>query len=120
MSPSIAAIVVAQYAPHCALFVTSNQTRHRKGTTGSTMTAAISEVLLRPIPQNTIQATHAGLKTSNCVIVGEPGKVIGTIGISDLLIIQDGDCVLVAHRSDEGTVKDLVEELRKRGLGMYL
>jgi mannose-1-phosphate guanylyltransferase len=69
---------------------------------------------------NTIQATHAGLKTSNCVIVGEPGKLIGTIGVSDLLIIQDGDCFLVAHRSEEGTVKDLVEELRKRGLGHHL
>jgi hypothetical protein len=36
------------------------------------------------------------------------------------LIIQDGDSTLVADRRDEGTVKQLVDELRKRGLGKYL
>lgn len=69
---------------------------------------------------NTVLGTHAGLETKNCVVVGEPGRLITTIGVSDLLIIQDGDCTLVAHRSQEGTVKQLVEELRKKGLSKYL
>jgi mannose-1-phosphate guanylyltransferase len=69
---------------------------------------------------NTVQGGHVGINTSNCVIAGEPGRLIATIGVSDLLIVQDGDCTLVARRADEGTVKQLVEELRKRGLGKYL
>lgn len=69
---------------------------------------------------NTVLASHCGLKTSNCVIVGEPGKLITTIGVSDLLIVQDGDSLLVANRNDEGTVRALVEELKKRGLEKYL
>jgi mannose-1-phosphate guanylyltransferase len=69
---------------------------------------------------NTVLGTHIGLKTSNCVVAGEPGRMIATIGVSDLIIIQDGDCTLVADRRDEGTVKQLVEELKKRGLERYL
>ena len=69
---------------------------------------------------NTVLGTHCGLKTNDCVVVGEAGRLIATIGVRDLLIIQDGDCTLVAHRDDEGTVKQMVDELRKRGLERYL
>jgi mannose-1-phosphate guanylyltransferase len=69
---------------------------------------------------NTVLATHCGLNTHRCVIVAEPGRLVTTIGVRDLLIIQDGDCTLVADRRDEGTVKQLVEELKKKGLGQYL
>jgi mannose-1-phosphate guanylyltransferase len=69
---------------------------------------------------NTVRGTHCGLNTNHCVIVGEPGRLITTIGVRDLLIIQDGDSTLVADRREEGTVKQLVEEMRKKGLGKYL
>jgi mannose-1-phosphate guanylyltransferase len=69
---------------------------------------------------NTISATHCGINTHNCVVVGEPGRLITTIGVRDLLIIQDGDATLVADRRDEATVKQLVEELKKRGLERHL
>jgi mannose-1-phosphate guanylyltransferase len=70
---------------------------------------------------NTVLApSHVGLKTNNCVIVGEQGKLITTIGVKDLLIIQDGDSLLIADRSDEGTVKQLVDELKKRKLEKHL
>ena len=42
------------------------------------------------------------------------------MGVENLLIIQDGDATLVADRRDEGTVKELVELLKKKGLESYL
>jgi mannose-1-phosphate guanylyltransferase len=69
---------------------------------------------------NTVLATHAGLNTKNCVIVGDPGHVIATVGVADLLIVQDGDATLVADRREEGAVKQLVDELKRRGLEKYL
>ena len=45
---------------------------------------------------------------------------IATVGVDNLLIVQDGDVTLVADRRDEGTVKQLVETLKKRGLEKYL
>jgi mannose-1-phosphate guanylyltransferase len=69
---------------------------------------------------NTILATHAGIDTRSCVIVAEPGKLISTIGVSDLLIVQDGDAILIAHRKDEGTVRQMVDLLKERRLEKYL
>jgi mannose-1-phosphate guanylyltransferase len=69
---------------------------------------------------NTVLATHCGIKTNNCVIVGEPDRVLATVGVENLLIVQDGNATLVADRREEGTVKQLVELLKKQGLGQYL
>lgn len=69
---------------------------------------------------NTVLATHVGLQTNQCVIVGEPDRPITTIGVSDLIIIQDGDSTLIAHRSQEAAVKQMVDELRRRGLEKHL
>jgi len=69
---------------------------------------------------NTVQAFHCGIDTNNCVIVGDPGKLIATVGVSNLVIVQDGDCLLIAERGKEGSIRQLVEELRKRGLEKYL
>lgn len=69
---------------------------------------------------NTVLATHCGINTSNCVVVSDPGHLIATVGVHDLLIIQDGNATLVAHRSDEGNVKQIVETLKKKGMGQYL
>jgi mannose-1-phosphate guanylyltransferase len=81
---------------------------------------ALERMQAQDADRNTVQGTHCGIDTHHCVIVGEQGKLIATIGVSDLLIVQDGDCLLVAHRKDEGTVKQLVEEMRKRGLERFL
>lgn len=69
---------------------------------------------------NTVLATHCGLKTNHCIIVGDAGKLITTIGVSNLVIVQDGDATLIADRKDEGTVKQLVDLLKKKGLEKYL
>jgi mannose-1-phosphate guanylyltransferase len=69
---------------------------------------------------NTILAEHCGIKTKGCVIVGDRGRMIATVGVRDLLIIQDGNATLVADRDDEGTVKQIVELLKKKSLEAYL
>ena len=69
---------------------------------------------------NTIQALHTGMATSNCVIVGDPDKLIATIGVSNLLIIQDGDAILVADRREEATVKKIVDGLKGTALEKFL
>lgn len=61
---------------------------------------------------NTIQALHVGQTTTNCVIVSDPHHLIATIGVNNLLIIQDGNATLVADRRDEAAVKEIVELLK--------
>jgi len=69
---------------------------------------------------NTIQATHSGIDTTNCVIVSDPNHLIATIGVSNLLIVQDGDVTMVADRREEESVKHIVDKLKKEGLENYL
>jgi mannose-1-phosphate guanylyltransferase len=69
---------------------------------------------------NTVQAIHAGIHTAGCVIVGDDGRLIATIGVKDLLIVQDGDATLIADRKEEATVKQMVDLLKQKGLDRYL
>jgi mannose-1-phosphate guanylyltransferase len=64
---------------------------------------------------NTVLATHCGLETKDCLIVGDPDRLIATAGVGNLLIVQDGDATLVADKRDETLIKKMVEELRARG-----
>ena len=68
---------------------------------------------------NTVQALHCGINTTNCVIVGDANRVIATYGVGNLLIIQDGNAILVADRKFEGNVKEIVDKLKNTGRGEY-
>ncbi len=77
--------------------------------------------LERHFPQderhNTAQGTeHLNLDGQRCIVIGDetPGQVIATVGVSDLLIVRDGNAVLVARRDDEAGIKKLVEQLKTK------
>lgn len=63
---------------------------------------------------NTIQANHVGVRTNKCVIVSDDDHLVATMGVDNLLIIQDGNATLIANRDDESAVKEIVELLRER------
>lgn len=69
---------------------------------------------------NTLLANHCGVRTSNCVIAGDPDRLIATVGVRDLLIVQDGDATLVADRKEEGNVKLIVEKLKQEKRDQFL
>lgn len=81
---------------------------------------ALERLQAQDINGNTVDAIHTGLNTRNCIIVGDKSRLIATAGVSDLLIIQDGDALLIADRHDEAAVKKLVEQLSTTGLEKYL
>lgn len=64
---------------------------------------------------NTVQGRHIGIDTAGCVIAAEPGHVVATLGVSDLVIIQTGDATLVCRKQDESRVKEIVDRLKKEG-----
>jgi len=69
---------------------------------------------------NTVLAAHCGIKTKACILAAEDGTLIATVGVDNLLIIHEGDAILVADRRDEAGIKQLVELLKKKGLEKYL
>ena len=69
---------------------------------------------------NTILANHCGIDTAHCLIAAQPEFLVTTVGVDHLLIVQDGDAILVADRRDEAAVKNLVQLLKSKGLEKYL
>jgi mannose-1-phosphate guanylyltransferase len=69
---------------------------------------------------NTVLALHSGIKTKGCVIAADTGHLVATVGVENLLIVQDGNATLIADRREEGTIKQLVEQLNSKGLEKYL
>jgi mannose-1-phosphate guanylyltransferase len=69
---------------------------------------------------NVVLGRHLGLDTTNCVIAAQPGQLIGTIGVSDLVIVQTADAVLVCSRERAAEVRQLVDRLKAEGLSQFL
>jgi mannose-1-phosphate guanylyltransferase len=69
---------------------------------------------------NTVQGRHLAIDTSGCIVSASEGQIIATIGVSDLVIIQDGNATLVARKQDEARVKEVVEKLKADKAEQYL
>ena len=51
--------------------------------------------------------------TQNCIVMGKE-KLVATIGISDLIIVDSGEAILVCAKERAEEVKKIVEKLNKR------
>jgi len=68
---------------------------------------------------NVIAGEHIGLDTTNSMIfAGE--RLIATIGLEDMVIVDAGDAVLVCPMGREQDVRDLVHRLEREEMNEYL
>jgi mannose-1-phosphate guanylyltransferase len=70
---------------------------------------------------NAVVGQHLGLDTTRTLIFcGDHQKLVATIGLDNLLIVDLPDVLLVAPRSRNQEVKKIVEKLKQAGLEKYL
>jgi len=81
--------------------------------------AAMQSILKRDISGNVCSGKHLGIDTENCVIYS-PQKLVATIGIKDLIIVESAHALLVCPVERAQEVKTLVEKLEIGGLDDYL
>ena len=80
---------------------------------------AMHELCERDTSGNTVRGKHIGIDTQDCIIFDQTvqnpdvieGKLIATIGVSDLVIVESEYAVLVCPIDRVQEVKDLVEKL---------
>lgn len=72
------------------------------------------ELLPADEQQNIVQGPHIGINTSNSLILGE-SRLIATLGIDNLVVVDSGDALLICKRGHEQKVKDLIENLKAQG-----
>jgi mannose-1-phosphate guanylyltransferase len=60
------------------------------------------------------------LETRNTLVLSSEKKLIVTIGVDDLIVIDSGDALLVCHRSQAQQVRQVIEVLKKSQREAYL
>ncbi len=69
---------------------------------------------------NLVLTKHVGIDTTNTVLYSETGKLIATIGLDGLVIVDTPDALLVAPSDRAQDVKKIVEQLKAQGETDYL
>ena len=69
---------------------------------------------------NISRGLWCGIDTSGSLIYGEKDKLIATIGIDDLIIVDTKDALLICPKGRAQDVKKLVEKLEKEKKDRYL
>lgn len=68
---------------------------------------------------NTIRGENIILDSQNC-LVHNPTKLTALIGVSDIVVIDTEDALLICRKNLDQKVKDIVERIRKKEKGKYL
>ena len=63
---------------------------------------------------------HIGLDTRNSVVYSTTGKLIATIGLDGMVVVDTPDALLVAPADRAQDVKKIVEQLKAQGTTEYL
>lgn len=66
--------------------------------------------------QNLVRGDRLNIDTSGCIIYGRENKVIATVGVDDLVVIDTEDALLICPKSRSQDVKKAVEGLKQRGI----
>lgn len=72
---------------------------------------ALHDVLPRDENQNILHGDITCIDTTNSMIRAEH-RLIATIGVKDLIIIETKDAIMIAHKNHAQKVKDLVAQLK--------
>ncbi len=60
---------------------------------------------------NVVTGPHAGVETRNCIVSAD-GGLIATFGIENLVVVKEGDVVLVMPKERAADLKQLIERIK--------
>jgi len=75
--------------------------------------AALERVLSKDEHGNSIRASHLGIDTRDSIIVSEEGKLIATLGVSNLVIVDTGKALLIMDKSRSQEVRKIAQMRKK-------
>ena len=68
-----------------------------------------------------IGGEHIGVDTRNTLVLSEvPGRLVATIGVEDLIVIDTGSALLICPRDQAQKVRQVVDRLKQDGRSRYL
>ena len=65
---------------------------------------------------NVTKGEHVNIDSKNCLIYSTTkNKLIGTLGLEDMIIVDTDDALLVVKKSRDSEVKKIVEQIKEKG-----
>ena len=61
---------------------------------------------------NVVQGDFVGVATENCIIYS-PKKAVAALGVSDLIIVEADDVLMVCAKDKAQEVKKIIEKIRE-------
>lgn len=75
---------------------------------------SVKEILAPELEDNVIRGQHVGVDTTGSLVYSLAGRLIATVGIANLVVIDTGDVVLVSSRERAQAVKELLLKLKAK------
>ncbi|MBI4758355.1 MAG: mannose-1-phosphate guanylyltransferase [Chloroflexi bacterium] len=82
--------------------------------------ATLADLLPADRENNVVVGHHVGYDTTGCLVYGPPQRLIATIGLRDIIIVDAGDAILICPRERAQDVKTLVNKLKQEKKLKYL
>jgi mannose-1-phosphate guanylyltransferase len=81
--------------------------------------ATLLDLLPSNAQNNVVVGEHVGLDTQSSLLYS-PNRLIATVGLTDMIVVDTGDAILVCPKSRAQEVKHIVEALKQNNKGKYL
>ena len=82
--------------------------------------ASLHEIMDQDEEGNVVVGEHVGLDTHNCLIHSGGNRLVTTIGLDNMIVVDTGDVMLVLPRGRSQDIKALLQELKKEKKTEYL
>jgi len=82
--------------------------------------ATVADIGAKDAHGNVIQAPHVSVDTRNCLIMGAEGKLVATVGVDDLIVVDTPDALLICRRDRAQDVKKIVDQIKAGNMQGYL
>lgn len=69
---------------------------------------------------NIVRGQHVNIDSRNCIIYGSGERLIATIGLQDLIVVESEDALLVCPKDRAQDVRKIVNELKEGGRAAFL
>lgn len=80
----------------------------------------VKDILSKRDQDNVYQGKYLGLDSKGNLVYSYSNKLIATIGIKNMIIIETDDAILICPKDRAQDVKKVIEKLKRRGLSQYL
>ncbi len=66
---------------------------------------------------NVIEGNVVTLQTNNCLVSGSSGRLIGVVGVDNLIVVETEHALMITRRGKAEQVRDLIDLIRRRHIG---